>query len=88
VDARLADGSLSRDLVAMVVAGMVRRLMQAPPAGLQSWTVDDYTERYVQAAAGLTLLEDELDLLAPAGGTMGAFTIRPRGTDRAWPSWC
>jgi hypothetical protein len=42
----------------------------------------------VQAAAGLTLLEDELDLLAPAGGTMGAFTIRPRGTDRAWPSWC
>jgi hypothetical protein len=89
VDARLADGSLSGDLVAMVVAGMVRRLMQSPPPGMSSWTVDDYTERFYEVQASLVLPDADLDLLAPAGATSGAFTIRPSYTAPVrWSPWC
>jgi hypothetical protein len=89
VDARIAGGTLSAELVASVVARMVRRLMQAPPPGMQSWTVDDYTERYTEVVARLVLDSDDLELLAPAGATSGAFTIRPsytppRQRDRSW----
>lgn len=89
VDARITAGTLSADLVASVVARMVRRLMQAPPPGMQSWTVDDYTERYTEVVARLVLDGDDLDLLSPAGATTGAFTIRPsytppRQRDRSW----
>lgn len=89
VDGRLADGSLSADLVAMVVAGMVRRLMQSPPPGMSSWTVDDYTERFYEVQNRLILDDEDLDLLAVAGATTGAFTIRPQGTARVrWSRWC
>lgn len=89
VDARLADGSLSGDLVAAVVAGMVRAVMQAPPAGMQSWTVDDYTERFYEVERRLALPDADLDLLLPAGSTSGAFTIRPSyAAPVRWSPWC
>lgn len=82
VDARLADGSLDPELAAMVAAEMVIRVLDNPPPGVTSWTVDDYTERYGEVRAKLWMDGDELDLLAPAGSSSGAFTIRPAGTDR------
>lgn len=80
VDARIADGTLSAELVAGVVGSMVRDVMQQPPPGLQSWTVDDYTERYYEVERRLQLHDGDLDLLVPAGASTGAFTIRPQGT--------
>lgn len=82
VDSRLADGSLSSDLVAAVVASMVRNVMDSPPAGMQSWTVDDYTERFYEVERRLSLHDDDLDLLALPSAVTGAFTIRPQGTAR------
>lgn len=82
VDSRLADGSLSADLVAAVVAGMVRDVLDSPPVGMQSWTVDDYTERFYEVERRLTLHPADLDLLALPGALTGAFTIRPHGPAR------
>lgn len=77
VDARIADGTLDPELVAAVVARMVKRVMEDPSGRLQSWTVDDYTERWNEIQAGLWISDDDLGLLLPAGESNGAFTIRP-----------
>ena len=77
VDTRIAAGTLDAELVAGVVARMVKRVMEDPSGRLQSWTVDDYTERWSEVQAGLWISDSDMDLLLPAGVSSAAFTIRP-----------
>ena len=64
VDDRITAATLDADLVSGVVATMVTRAMKNPD-GLVARSVEDYTERYADARAGLSLTADELALLAP-----------------------
>lgn len=82
VDDRLADGSLPRVLVVGAISRAVRRVLDSPPAGVSSWTVDDYTERYAADRATLYIAAEDWAELAPAGASGGAFTIRPAGRNR------
>jgi hypothetical protein len=87
---RIAAGTLNVELVRGVVAGMVARRLRNPN-GAQSWSLDDYTERYGEngSRAGLYLSAEDLDILAAPTAATNAFTIRPSYTAPAprtcWP---
>jgi hypothetical protein len=66
LDARISAATLDPDLARSVVATMVVRAMKNPD-GIVARTVEDYSERYADAKAGLVLLPDEFALLAPRG---------------------
>lgn len=95
-DEWLAAGRLDRDVVALVVANMVLRVLRNP-GGLRAETVGPFSRTYDtgNAAGLLTITEEELGLLVPAVVGTSAYaigTIRlkpglappPRGWHRDW----
>lgn len=81
LDTRLADETLSTDLVIGVICRMVLRVMRNPD-GKVSESIDDYTYRRSDAVADGSLYLSDVDanLLSPAGSSSSAFTITPSGT--------
>lgn len=83
VDDWVADGSLAASAVRYVVVQMVYRFMLNPEGHRQgNEAIDDYSRSWtlhdVVAAGGLSLSEDLLAWLRPAGqAPSGAFTVRP-----------
>lgn len=84
---RIADGSLSPDLVVAVESAMVLRVLKNPDGKRQeaiddySWTIDS-----ARSAGALYVTDDELRLLGGAN-TSGAFTITPAGSTPTAGSW-
>lgn len=80
VDARMASGATSRELVISVVSAMVLRVLRNPN-GIRSWSVDDYSEtRDNSVAAGsLFVSPDEVALLTGRASSTrrGAFSVAP-----------
>jgi len=77
IDARLADSSLSADLVRVVVSAMVLRVLRNPD-GKRQEAIDDYswTRDTTLAGGSLYVSEDELALLA------APYTGKTRGSVR------
>lgn len=90
LDARVASGDVGADLVALVVARMVLRVMQSPAGGVKSQTVGPYSVTYDTAAAArhLVLDPDDLALLAPVPSTptspVGSIRLRPGLHGASW----
>lgn len=93
LDARITDGHTRRELVVMIEANAVVRVLRNP-GGFRSETAGDYSYTIdTRAAAGyLDIPDTDWRLL---GITAGAFTIRPaypppRRTHHACPPecWC
>jgi hypothetical protein len=79
VDERIADGSLSAELVAGVVIRAVLRVLRNPEGKVQE-SVDDYSYRRADAVSdgSLYISASDLALLTTTPGVArGAFTIRP-----------
>lgn len=79
LEALIAAGTVSEDVVRFVTAAMVLRVLRNPN-GVKQWSVDDYSEtRDGSVSAGsLYVSAEELGLLEPAGlGSGAAFTITP-----------
>jgi len=81
IDQQISDGLVSSDLAALAVTNMVLRVLRNP-GGLRSETVGPFSRSYdTTAAAGLLVItDDELALLAAAGGIRTAVIgqIRPK----------
>lgn len=87
IDARIAAGNPSAQVVVMVQANAVVRKVRNPD-GKQNERIDDYSYGYsAEAARGeLYLTDDEWSLLG-AGGSAGAWTINPAGRARGAGEW-
>lgn len=99
VDAWLADGTLDPSGPQYVSVEMVRRRMMNPEgARTASVSIDDWQRSWTidseRSVGGLTLTDDLLEWLRPAGVRVsGAFTIHPSGParracDAETPGWC
>jgi hypothetical protein len=84
---RVADGTPSTAVVAMVEANAVIRKLKNPD-GKVSEGIDDYNYRLNENSrkGELFLTDEEWALLLPGAGE-GAWTIRPGGPWRAQGSW-
>ena len=73
IEARMAAGTLSLDLVVKVVAAMVLRIMRNPD-GVRQWSVDDasFTRDQALSAGLLYLADSERTELMPRASSYGS----------------